>query len=169
MSLKGGRRETIHFTYKIEWLTRLRQFFLRTFSPTAPADLVRRPQRRPGADRCPRPQTAPRPCLFHTGGVGSLRRCPVLGSGRHVPPAAPGRSGPLYLLRLPGSRSGKTGARLADRPHPRHIDARLTVTRLRHRHGPSAGGKAVRPYDSFRRLYDRLGMLDERTGHLEDQ
>ncbi len=33
---QGRDRETIHFTYKLEWLDRLRQFFVRTYSPAAP-------------------------------------------------------------------------------------------------------------------------------------
>ncbi len=45
--------------------------------PGRPAHLVRRPQRRPGGDRRPQPQTASRPRLLHPRGVGGIRRRPV--------------------------------------------------------------------------------------------
>jgi exodeoxyribonuclease-3 len=33
---QGRERETIHFSYKLEWFERLRKFFTRTYSPDAP-------------------------------------------------------------------------------------------------------------------------------------
>jgi len=36
MFLRGGTARRSIFTYKLEWLARLRQFFARNYSPTAP-------------------------------------------------------------------------------------------------------------------------------------